>query len=184
MSNFRIIARGVDVSGINAELEAHPELWEQNRYRIANPESPHHGVPDIWLRWRPAAELTVAMAHTEPHFSAFWPAWRMLPSLHPIVRNLSHVVNSTQLGGILITRIEPGASVKPHIDAGWHARFYDFKAYLCLCGNPGSVNWVEGEAFAPAAGDVFEFSNRKLHWVTNDGDTPRMTAIICFRTEP
>lgn len=181
MSNFRLLASGVDVSGINAELDAHPEMWGQNSART-RPGSPHEGVPDIWVRWRPQSELTSAASYGEPHFSAFWPAWGLLPSLHPIVRNLSHVVNAVQLGGILITRIEPGQSVKPHTDPGWHAKWYDFKCYLCLAGNPLSVNWVEDEAFSPAAGDVFEFSNQKVHRVTNDGPTPRVTAIICFRT--
>jgi hypothetical protein len=182
MKHFTLLASGVDVSGVNAELEANPELWGANKYRVSGPDSPHHGVPDIWLRWRPASELTSAAAYREPHFSTFWPAWSLLPSLHPIVRNLSHVVDAVQLGGILITRINPGESVKPHIDGGWHAQHYDFKAYVCLRGNPFSINWVEDEPFSPREGDCFEFSNKKLHWVTNDGPTPRMTAIICFRT--
>lgn len=184
MSNFRLIAQGVDVSAINAELDAAPELWGQNGHRVENQDSPHRGVPDIWLRWRPAAELVGSESYSEPHFSTFWPAWHALPSLHPIVRNLSHAVNATMLGGILITRIMPGESVKSHVDAGWHASFYNFKAYLCLQGNPLSLNWVEDEPFNPRGGDVFEFSNQKLHRVTNEGATPRVTAIICFKVEP
>jgi hypothetical protein len=183
VSNFRLLASGVEVSGVLAELDAHPELWGQNGNRTDDPASVHHRVPDIWLRWRRRSELTTPESYREPHFSAFWPAWSALPSLHPIVRNLGHMVDSIALGGILITRIEPGQSVKPHHDrGGWHSEWYDFKCYLCLRGNPLSLNWVEDEPFNPRAGDVFEFSNQKVHRVTNDGPTPRVTAIICYRT--
>lgn len=183
MSAFNLLASGVDVSHVNAELRANPRLWGENGHRTDDERSVHHGVPDIWLRWRAKAELTNAESYAEPHFSVFWPAWSALPSLHPIVRTLAHMVNSVQLGGILITRIEPGESVKPHHDrGGWHAGFYNFKCYLCLAGNPLSLNWVENEPFNPREGDVFEFSNQRVHRVTNEGTTPRVTAIICFRT--
>jgi hypothetical protein len=181
-SRFRLIAQGVSVDGVNAELDAHAEWWSENAYRTASTDSPHHGVPDIWLRFRRKEELISPTSFREPHLPVFWPAWRMLPSLHPIVRNLSHVVDSVALGGILLTRIEPGESVAEHVDTGWHALYYDTKVYICLAGNPFSINWVEDEAFSPREGDCFSFSNQKRHRVTNDGPTTRVTAIICFRS--
>jgi hypothetical protein len=176
--NFQLIAAGVDVAGVNAELDAHPELWSENAYRTGNPDSVHHGVPDIWLRWRPLAELVSPRSFREEHFSTFWPAWRALPSLHPIVRNLSHVVDSVQLGGILITRIPAGGEVRPHIDDGWHARFYDTKLYLVLRGNPLCLNYCGDDVENMRAGDVWEFPNSVMHSVKNGGATDR----ICFRT--
>ncbi|MDB5243737.1 MAG: aspartyl beta-hydroxylase, partial [Spirosoma sp.] len=119
----------------------------------------------------------------EMHYPVFWPAWYSLPSLHPIVRNLAPAIGATALGGILITRIPPGGEVKPHIDGGWHATFFNFKAYICLRGNPLCLNWCEDEPFNARAGDVFEFSNLKTHSVVNAGKTDRITAIVCFRTE-
>jgi len=182
MSNFRLLASGVDVSGITAELAAHPELWGSNGYRVMHPESPHYGIADIWLRWRHWASLLSVASYQEPHFPVFWPAWRALPSLWPMVRTLSHAVDSVALGGILITRINPGESVKEHVDTGWHALYYDTKVYVCLRGNPFSINYVEDEAFAPREGDIFSFSNQQRHRVTNDGPTERITAIICYRS--
>ncbi len=182
-SHFRTLAQGVDIRKVNAELDAHPELWGQNGYRTVAEDSPHHGVPDIWLRWRAAGELTTPLAFAEPHFSAFWPAWHMLPSLHPIIYNLAAVVRATMIGGILITKIEPGKSVAPHTDNGWHAKFYDTKLYLVLKANPLCLNWVEDEPLNPREGDVFEFSNQKVHSVENAGRTDRVTVIACFKTE-
>jgi hypothetical protein len=83
MSRFRLIASGVDVSGVNAELEAHPELWDANTDRTADPSSPHHGIPDIWIRWCDPKFQYYVTGFTD------WPAWHALPSLHSIVRNLS-----------------------------------------------------------------------------------------------
>ena len=178
-----MIASGVDVRRVNAELDAHPDLWGQNGYRTADGGSPHHDVPDIWLRWRAADELINIQAYREPHFSAFWPAWNALPSLHPIIYNLAAVVRATMIGGILITKIAPRKSVAPHTDDGWHAKFYNTKVYLVLRSNPLCLNWVEDEPLNPREGDVFEFSNQKVHSVENQGHSDRVTVIVCLRTE-
>ncbi|MGD0107060.1 MAG: aspartyl/asparaginyl beta-hydroxylase domain-containing protein [Rhodopila sp.] len=181
-SRFRLIAQGVEVAGVNAELDAHPELWSENAYRTGDPNSVHHGVPDIWLRWRDKAELVSPESYREPHHPVFWPAWRLLPSLHPIVRNLSHVVDSVALGGVLITKIPSGGEVKPHIDTGWHAGFYDTKLYLVLRGNPLCLNYCGDDVESFRAGDVWEFPNSVSHSVKNGGPTDRITVIICFRS--
>jgi len=180
--NFRLIAAGVDVSAVNAELEANPGLWGQNGYRTDDPNSIHHGVPDIWLRWRAKTDLTTPESFREPHFSVFWPAWHALPSLHTIVRNLGHVVNSVQLGGILITRIPAGEQVRPHTDDGWHARHFDTKLYLVLRANALCLNYCGDEVEHYRVGDVFEFPNSVKHSVVNRGSTDRISVIICFRT--
>lgn len=181
MQHFQLLATGVDVAPINAELAAHPELWNQHPGRTG-PGSPHHGVDDIWLRWRRPEELTSPEAYRTEHIPVFWPAWDAVPSLHPLVRHVSHMVNSVMLGGILITRIPPGGAVKPHVDKGWHPEYFDMKIYLCLESNPFCVNYTAGEAFAPRAGDLFEFSNRKTHEVRNEGTTNRSSIIMCFRS--
>lgn len=183
MSNFKLIAQGVDVSGVNRELAAQPELWNQNRARTEAADSPHHGVPDIWLRWRVADELTKPEAYAEPHFAVDWPAWHKLPSLHPIIRNLSHVVDARVRGGIMITETPPGGQVKPHIDGGWHAGFFNTKLYLVLYSNPRCLHHCGGDVENMRAGDVWQYPNNVLHSVVNDGDTPHQNVIICFRTE-
>ena len=182
MGLFRLLAAGVDVSGVVHELDANPALWDANGYRTEDAASPHHGVPDIWLRWRRKSELVSPDSYGEPHFSAFWPGWGLLPSLHPIVRNLSHAVDAVQLGGILITRVPPAGEVKPHIDRGWHASHYDTKLYLVLKANPLCLNYCGGEVEHFRAGDVWEFPNSVEHSVLNRGPTERVTVIICFRT--
>jgi hypothetical protein len=52
-----------------------------------------------------------------------------------------------------------------------------------LRANPLCLNWVEDEPLNPREGDVFEFSNQKVHAVENGGRTDRITCIICCRTK-
>ena len=184
MSLFTLIAQGVDVSGVNRELAAAPELWNRDTYRTENETSPHREVDDIWLRWRDPAELTTPDAHREPHWAVNWPAWHALPSLHPIVRNLSHVVDATARGGILITRTPAGGQVKPHVDDGWSARFFGTKLYLILQSNARCLIHCGDDVENCRAGDVVEYPNSIIHSVHNDGSTPHVNVIICFRTEP
>lgn len=178
MSRFRLLAQGVDVSGVSAELDAHPELWNAHRYRTENEDSPHHQINDIWLRWRKPG---TGNDGDTPHFSVDLPAWDALPSLHPIVRNLAHVVDARVRGGILLTETPPGCQVKPHIDYGWHAEFYTTKLYLVLQSDPRCLIHCDGEAFNARAGDVVSYPNNMVHSVVNDGVVAHRNVIICMR---
>lgn len=182
VSKFRLIAQGVDVSRVNAELDAQPELWNARRYRTEAEDSPHRGINDIWVRWRAAEELTSEASHVEPHFSVDWPAWGALPALHPIVRNLSHVVDARVRGGILITETPPGCQVQPHIDRGWHPEFYDTKLYLVLQSDPRCLHYCGGDIENFRAGDVWQYPNNVEHSVVNRGDAAHRNVIICLRT--
>ncbi len=182
--NFTLIAAGVDVSGVVAELDAHPALWGARPYRTEDPTSPHAAAPDIWLRYRKLAELTSPAAYREPHFAEFYPEWSLVPSLHPVVYNLMAHLRAVHLGGILVTRIMPGHRILPHNDRGsWHAEFMNTKLYVVLKDNPWCLNHCEGDTVHMRTGDVWRFDNLREHSVVNDGPTERWTAIVSMRTE-
>lgn len=178
MNRFRLIAQGVDVSALNTELDANQHLWNVNRDRTDGVASPHRGIRDIWVRWRSPNEPT----DDAPHIAIDWPAWAALTSLHPIVRNLSHVVDARVRGGILITETPPGGAVQPHIDEGWHAKFYDTKLYLTLQSDPRCLIHCDGEYQNFREGDVWTYPNNVIHGVENDGIVAHRNIIICFRT--
>lgn len=183
MRHFLRLAEGIDVSELAAELTAKPHLWNQRRERTFE-ASPHHGVDDIWIRYRALHELTEPAKYLEPHFAEFYPAWRELPSLHPIIFNLMAKVRATYLGGILITRIPPGGQVKPHHDRGsWHAETMNCKMYVPIEANPDCVNHCEDEQVVMRPGECWSFNNLVVHSVENRGKTPRVTAIICCKVE-
>lgn len=177
VSNFRIVTTGFDVSGINEELDAHPELWDQNTARTVS-GSPHEGVPDIWLRTRAPGEF----GRDGMFIPEFYPAWYALPSVVPITFGLMAMFRATILGNILITRVPAGGEVKGHVDRGWSPEFFDLKFYVVLAGNDDCVNWCEDERVVMRTGDIVRFENTIPHGVVNHGHTDRKSLIITMRS--
>lgn len=181
MRRFLKLAQGVDIIPLLREIHAQPELWGQYTERKTGP---HVDMSDIWVRYRPYAELIEPGSYKEQHIPAFYPAWYALPSLRPIIFQLMARVAAVQLGGILITRIPPGCQIKPHNDLGsWHAEFFNCKAYLPLKSNEMCVNYCEDEAVVMRPGEVWEFNNLLEHSVKNSGDDDRITVIVSMRVE-
>lgn len=183
MKHFRLIDSDIDVAPLLAQVEAHPELWDQHGARRTL-GSPHFDVPDIWVRYRAIDELTAPYRYAEPFHSTFYPAWDLLPGVHDIVFDVMAKARAVELGAIFITKIPPGKTVLPHHDRGpWHSEFHNLKVYVPLKANPHCVNVCEDESVIMSAGECWSFDNLKVHSVRNDGDADRMTLIICMRVE-
>ena len=84
------------------------------------------------------------------------------------------------LGGVLITKIPPHKRCYPHVDQGWHARYYEKFAYQVQGNLEQSFN-VECETLRTGSGDLFWFDNAHTHWVNNPSDEDRITMIVCVR---
>jgi hypothetical protein len=190
MKHFLKIDEGVDVSALLAQLDAHPELWDQHTVRKTAPGTPHSRMSDIWVRYnnaepfesgeRPWAEFN------DEHVPVWYEAWGKLPALRKIIFDLMSMVDGEMLGGVLITRIPPGMGIDPHTDASWHVSYYD-KFYVSLRSEPGAefICWHEGEreALCPSPGDIWLFDNKKMHAVENTSASDRITLIVCIRTD-
>ena len=187
MSHLARLPVVVDVQPIIAEIEAHPELWNQHTARRDATGSPHTQMSDIWVRYN---DLSVLQADpwrfNDMHYPVWYPAWFALPSLHPVVFNLMAWVQGEHLGGILITKIPPGGRIEPHVDRGWHVDFFNAKCYLSMKSSPGAdfvLDYSDGMVVQnPKPGEIWRIDNRERHWVVNDSDEDRMTAIICIRS--
>jgi hypothetical protein len=176
MSNLRLIQRDIPVGGLYWTLQQHPELWNQNRARTQDPSSPHHELDDIWARYGDADQDP-----RQPH-TAKWHAPADILGIKPICLDVMRIVGGSILGGVLITRIPPGASCKRHEDRGWHADAHD-KYALQITSAPGQFFCFDGEALESRPGDLYEFKNEHAHWVTNDTPYERVTLIVCVRKE-
>ena len=168
-----------DVTDLASQLDAHPELWDQHNMRTTYEDTPFADTSDIWVRFGddPAT-------WSGPHFPVFYPSWNALPALHPIVFDLMSRVKACHLGGILLARIPPGATIPPHSDAGgWHPEFYTTKAYVVIRSNPHVINRYEDEEYVLPEGEAWTFNNLITHSVENHGQTDRLAAIVCMRTE-
>lgn len=172
-----LLNQGLDVSPIYWALLQHPELWNQHTERTADPASPHHGLDDIWARYGDPARAVDGSPH-----DAFWyPAADVL-GIKQLCLDVMHAVGGVELGGVLITRVPPGASCKPHTDPGWHARRYQ-KFAVQIASAPGQRFHFTDESLETKPGDLFWFDNQHTHWVTNDTPYERVTLIVCIRKE-
>lgn len=178
-SPIRLLATGLPYGELHAQLLAAPHLWNRHRQRLE--QYAHSDISDIWVR--AAQDATNLQCFHEPHESVWYPAYYDLPALRPIIFNVMRLVEGERLGGVLITKIPPGASVKPHVDIGWHARYYD-KFALQIAADEKQCFHFENASLVTMPGDLFTFDNSQVHWVTNDSDVDRITLIICIRVHP
>lgn len=177
---INLLWSGVDVSGLVKELEEHPELWDANPFRRTE-GSPHIELSDIIVRYNDWANFKDRVSFNEEHESVWWDAYKYLPSLKPLVFDLMRKLHGERLGMVLITRIPPGGSCKPHKDAGWHSRYYD-KYAIQIKGNEKQAFCFEDCELVTKQGDVYSFDNSFTHWVRNDSSEERITLIVSIKT--
>jgi hypothetical protein len=184
-SPFRLLGTGIDVKPLLAQLDAHPELWNQHSMRRVAPDSPHTQMSDIWVRYndfRPYRDRGDFTGINDRHVPIWYPSWYVLTALQPIVRSMAAHFQAEMIGGVLITRIPPGGRIEPHTDHGWHVEYYD-KFYLSLRSPPGAIFATPEQVINPLPGELWLFDNRVKHWVENRHATEeRITLIVCLRT--
>lgn len=174
---IKLIGGGLNVSGIHWALQSHPELWNTHRTRTEDPESPHYGLDDIWARFGDPTRAKDGEAH-----DSYWYPSADVLGVKQMCHDLMHMVQGVELGGVLITRIPPGAACKPHNDPGWHARRYD-KFAVQIASAPGQRFHFEDGSLESKPGDIYWFDNQFTHWVTNETPYERITMIVCIRKE-
>ncbi len=167
---------GFNVQPLVEQLEAAPWLWNSIDLRTASPASPHRELSDIWVRYTSVEDAKV----DAPRPLVWHEAAAHLPAVFPIAYAIMERARATELGGILITRIPPGATCHPHADTGWHAKRYE-KFAVQVKSAPGQAFCFEGESLCAAPGDVYWFDNAHEHWVVNSTDQERITLIVCVR---
>lgn len=182
MTPIRHIETGFPVAGLVAEILENPTVWNRHRERTAYYGSVHNEVSDIWARYNHIDNMTGPEFFSGEHESVWYPVTDELPSLKPLVESVFERVGGKRLGGVLITKIPAGGEVKPHIDSGWHASYYE-KFAVQLLGNKDQAFCFEGSELRPEPGDLYTFDNSQLHWVKNDSDSDRITCIICIRRD-
>ncbi len=170
------VAENININPLLWALQANPQLWNEHTYRTENGDSPHHEVDDIWVR----SSLPFGVWNPEPHDSEWYPCADLLP-IKPLVYSLMQFAEGDKLGAVLITRVKPGHSVKPHSDPGWHARHYQ-KFAVQVQSAPGQAFCFDGERLESKPGDVYWFDNQHTHWVVNETEHDRITVIVCIKT--
>lgn len=166
----------LDVAHLAAELDAHPEAWNERRMRTEIAGSPHREIDDIWARYNVPERAAI----DEPHAAVWYPVVDKLPSVGPLVCELAYRLEAATIGGVLITRVPAGAQVHWHSDRGWHAGAHR-KFCVCVRANQEQTFEFEDEQMRSESGDCFEFENAYPHRVLNPSDEPRISLIVCLR---
>lgn len=184
MPSIEKLSSGFDVKPLMDQLAAHPEIWNRHKVRTEGYKTPHKAISDVWVRYNAWENFTgdIAAFNAE-HQSSWYPVIHDIPAAWSLARRVMRRVGGTRLGGVLITRIPPGGEVSPHIDLGWHAGYYD-KFAVQIAGNDQQAFCFEDSELRPEPGDLYTFDNSRLHWVTNQSDSERITLIICIRRDP
>ena len=170
---IRQVDAGWNVQMLVDQLAKNPQLWNEHPERTEASESPHHGVSDIWVRYNPTGENV-------EHVSEWYPCVHAIPAAWSLAKRVMRRSGAKRLGGVLLTRIPPGGEVKPHIDGGWHAGFYE-KYAVQIKGTRDQGFFFDDSELHPVAGDVYTFDNSKSHWVKNETEHERITLIVCVR---
>jgi len=182
---IRILHRGAVVAPLIQQLEAAPELWDENVFRTESGynANPHARISDIIVRFNDWANWTGdRAAFNAEHESVWWGPYDKLPYIQPLVFDLMRMFYAERLGMVLITRIPPQCSVAPHIDRGWHSSHY-LKFGVQIKAAPGQKFCYKGYNLETQPGDVFAFDNSQIHWVENPTEHERITLIVCLRTQ-
>ena len=182
MAQLLRVAHSIDTMPLRLELQRAPHLWDSYRQRTEYAESPHRQVSDILVRFRARDSIGSWRDHNTEHRCVFWPAWSELPALRPIVFSMMSTARATELGSILITRLQPGGQVLPHSDrGGWAPEFFNTKFHLTVAGQ--SLSFCGGDSVEMKTGEVWTFDNLELHSVENPGLEERIVCIVSMRVE-
>jgi hypothetical protein len=185
MITHELVMDRLSVGGLKDEVRAIYDEFDKYHFRRTFPNSPHAEMTDLWVRYNDV-EPYIAKGSMEgfdnEHDSIWYPVAEKLPSVKKVVFDLMRAVDGERLGGILITKLNPGGKIKPHTDKGWHAQYYDKFFVPIQIKKEASFGFKDGDIHA-VEGEAWWFDNSNVHWVNNDTDIDRIAMIVCIRTE-
>lgn len=182
MPSFSRVCDNLDVSSVVEELAANDSLFGEVSIRKDHPNSPHVEMTDIWLRYKSLTSMIESGDYstlTDEHESLWL---QDLPESKKLCNKVLALVGGERLGGVFITKLPAGGKIKPHIDGGWHAAYYD-KYYIPIKNEEGSIFGFADGNIEAKAGDLWKFDNSITHWVNNNSDSERIAMVVCIRGE-
>ncbi len=178
MPNFLKVAQDAVVLPLQAALVRQPELFGKYTTRAEQYNTPHAQMTDLWVRYND--QKNVGPSFNEEHDSVWYPEVFAIPQVRPLVMSLMAHVEGERLGGVLITKLPPGGEIKPHVDFGWHASYYE-KYFVPILNDEGAVFGFPDGVIRPQLGEVWWFRNDVPHWVKNDSSRDRIAMIVCIK---
>lgn len=174
MTHFKLLASGLDVSKLAAEIASQPDLFDEVTDRQDYPGSAHRDSKTIFLRWCKGLDVKSAFSEI-PAFD--FPAMGKLATARELINYAIHRAGAQQLGRVLVVSLRPGGVVTPHADEGAYADFYE-RFHIVLKSEPGNIFRCEDETVEMKTGDLWCFNHKTEHEVRNMSDSNRIHLII------
>lgn len=165
-----------DIRPILEMLPMFDDLWGEESWRATMPYSPHKDSETIFLRRQPGSRPRdvlhqLASVATRHHQG-------------PLALAIDEICVQAQgrPARAMLVRLPPGGVIAEHTDEGIYAAATE-RFHLPLVTHPGAWLMVDGEKYHLAASVVYAFDKHVPHSGGNDGDTPRVHAIIDIMPE-
>lgn len=177
MNHFDFLTT-VDVSAAAKELAITSPRWDAMVMRQSFPGSAHVNTKCIPLR---GASSFLASYEVHPKGGRRrTPAAMQLPRTCALVNEVTSGLNISELGNVLAVAFAPGGYIRPHIDEGVYADYFD-RFHITITAPKGHWLQCAGEYAFPQVGDVFHFNHRVEHSGGNPSDEWRIHLIFDAR---
>ena len=186
MIYFQKIAEGIDVMPLAHAVMRQPELFNMNRFRTTFPNTPHGEVDDILIRFSDTDKCTTTNEVIGDENLIWHPAYYKLPPIRPLITAFMARVNAYTLDRVLISRLRPGKTVKPHADnIGDYVHDPDRARYhIVLQGLPGSLYTTGDETVCMRTGEAYWFNPLEVHSCQNNSTDDRLHLLVDCRLLP
>lgn len=175
---FKKLWAGIEVNQMVAALYEHVDIWDQIKARQETPGSPHSETKTIFLRWSKDQSVEAAFHAIE---AVDYPALAVFPEAVDLINKFCSVLTPTKLGRVIITQLKPFGVISPHSDEGEYPDHYQ-RFHIPISIGGGSCFYGEGNDVLEKAkmktGELWWFDNKRVHWVENMCDTPRVHMIF------
>ena len=169
------LLRHLDVQPLVAQLEANPGLWNRIAIRQSYPGSAHAQTKCIFIRG--PLGFTPQLYFNDLGSVDYQFEQVTLHTAMPLVEYVCAMLGVTELGRVLIVKLEAGGSVTPHIDEGLYADHFS-RLHIVLTTNEMCLNITGGHPAHWKTGSVWWFNHKLEHSASNDGATDRIHLIV------
>lgn len=168
MSNYKFIAKNLDVSDILKQLNDNPNDWAAvSGYKnIAGDVNPYGFLPLVMAK--------VAFAEDDPKDTEMQQQTPMYKK-YTSVRKFLKGFGIKEISRAAFFRLKVGHGVARHIDIGEYYKTRD-RFHLSLSGT--YLYEVDGEEHVIEPGTFFWFDNKKYHSALNIGDVDRVSFVF------
>ena len=176
MKTCEKVASDLDVTHLVQFLNYHEDMWSEITIRQEFPGTAHADTHCIFAR---GPEMFSVDKFFMDIGSYDYPAMaKLAPHLNDLLTNLlSHTLEITELGRILIVNLKAGGRVEDHIDEGDYADYYN-RFHIVLTTNDKCTNTTGGEAVHWGVGECWWFNHKLVHSAENYGETSRIHIIV------